>query len=341
MSDKDKAPDDGLAEILSQEAIDSLLAQRLTEEEQEGTKVLGKEESTHVIDVYDFRQPTFMGETEMRRLRLLHEDFIRFLEARLSMFLRKEFTLKMLKLETLPYQRVIETIESPAHLALFRANPLPGIGFLEISPRLALTVASSILGGKDPAPTEARYLTKIEIDLIEEFLFIFLQEWCSQWKYRQHLEPHITGHEVVASVLQICEPDTVILILLMEADVRGCTGQIQVAVPLYMIEPMVRHMQEQRRREEQFDFGEKVAVWRNGYNTVPVKASASFQIGKVSAHDCSTWKPGTFVPFDAASLKDVTLTLANVPLYRAEAGVKDGFVAVRVKEDLKEAAHAR
>nr|WP_281398232.1 flagellar motor switch protein FliM [Ruficoccus amylovorans] len=305
------------------------------------TRIIGKSTPASTVEVYDFRQPTFMGETEMRRLRLMHEDFIRFLEARLSLFLRKDFSLKMLKLETLSYTRALDTIESPAHLALFRANPLPGIGFLEISPRLALTVASSILGGKGQAPNEARFLTKIEIDLIEEFLFIFLQEWCSQWKFKQHLEPQITGHEVVASVLQICEPDTVLFLLVMEAEVRGCSGQIQVGVPLYMIEPMVRHLKEERRREENFDTGEKVITWRRGYSNLPVTVKASFEVGKMPARNCARWQPGTFIPLDAKALKDVTLWLSNVALFQGEAGVQDGAVAVALKDTIKETSHVR
>ncbi len=335
-------PDDP-GEILSQEDIDSLLSQRFSQEPEEGDtrRIVGNVSHTPIVEIYDFRQPTFMGETEMRRLRLMHEDFIRFLEARLSLFLRKDFSLKMLKLETLSYQRALDTIESPAHLALFRASPLPGIGFLEISPRLALTVASSILGGKGQAPNEARFLTKIEIDLIEEFLFIFLQEWCSQWKFKEHLEPQITGHEVVASVLQICEPDTVLFLLVMEAEVRGCSGQIQVGVPLYMIEPMVRHLKEERRREENYGTGEKEVTWRKGYSNVPVTVKASFSIGEMSANRCAQWRPGTFIPFDGKSLQDVTLWLSNVALFHAEVGVQDGAVAVALKDMIKESSHER
>ena len=45
------------------------------------------------VETYDFRNPVFLSEVELRRLRLLHEDYIRYLSARLSLFLRMEFGL--------------------------------------------------------------------------------------------------------------------------------------------------------------------------------------------------------------------------------------------------------
>src|SRR4051812_12897080 len=50
---------------------------------------------TPKVESYDFRNPAFLSEVELRRLRLLHEDFIRYLSARLSLFLRMEFGVKM------------------------------------------------------------------------------------------------------------------------------------------------------------------------------------------------------------------------------------------------------
>ena len=68
---------------------------------------------TPKIETYDFRNPVFLSEVELRRLRLLHEDFIRYLTARLSLFLRMEFALKMAKLTTLTYQKFTDGLPNP------------------------------------------------------------------------------------------------------------------------------------------------------------------------------------------------------------------------------------
>src|ERR1700685_4153086 len=57
------------------------------------------------IEVYDFRNPVFLAEVDLRRLRAIHEEFVRYLSARISLFLRMEFGLKMTRLTTLAYTK--------------------------------------------------------------------------------------------------------------------------------------------------------------------------------------------------------------------------------------------
>ncbi len=38
------------------------------------------------IEVYDFRNPVFLSEVDLRRLRAVHEEFVRYLSARISLF---------------------------------------------------------------------------------------------------------------------------------------------------------------------------------------------------------------------------------------------------------------
>ena len=82
---------------------------------------------------YDFRNPVFLTEVELRRLRMLHEDFIRYLSARLSLFLRMEFSLKMARLTTLTFEKFTESLPSPTHISLFKAEPLLGVGIIDVA----------------------------------------------------------------------------------------------------------------------------------------------------------------------------------------------------------------
>src|SRR6202008_3536857 len=74
---------------------------------------------TTKVEAFDFRTPIFLAEAELRRLRLIHQEFIRSLSARFSAFLRADFNFKMSKLTTLPFDKVAETINNPSHLSLF------------------------------------------------------------------------------------------------------------------------------------------------------------------------------------------------------------------------------
>ena len=79
-------------------------------------------------------------------------------------------------------RRFAENLPSPAHLCLFKAEPLSGVGVLDINPRLALTLVDRMSGGRGHSVKTERYLTEIETALLEDILNVVLEEWCVQWK---------------------------------------------------------------------------------------------------------------------------------------------------------------
>lgn len=343
--------DSDFSDILGQDDIDSLL-QQVSGESEEDEGIGGEESEGHVpgiifaypnggkngpprIDSYDFRHPAFLGEMEMRRLRLMHEDFIRFLEARITLYLRSDFSLKMTHLSTKSYEHTISEVENPTHLALFRVSPLPGVGFIEMSPNIALTIASSILGGKGHAPRIERYLTQIEIDLIEEFLTVVLEEWARRWESKEDtLEPSIIGHEIVANVLQICEHDTVMFSLMMDASLRGAIGRLGISVPLHMIEEPVRELNVKPGGNE-LKKERKAMTWRSTFAEIVLTAEASFSLGQYRVEDALGWQVGTILPFEESALEEVTLKLADIPLFQVRAGIEEENRAVQIQGGIK------
>ncbi|MCB1122747.1 MAG: hypothetical protein KJT03_14435, partial [Verrucomicrobiae bacterium] len=140
---------------------------------------------------HDFTNPSIISEREVDRLIRLHQEMISALEAEASLFLRSEVAMKFSEMKIVDFRMVLRDLEDPTHLALFRADPLPGIGFLEISPRLALSAVNQVMGGEGQVPKAARHLTKIETDLIEEFVVLLLQAWLNQWQYETALVPSV------------------------------------------------------------------------------------------------------------------------------------------------------
>ena len=109
MADEPQKP---ATEFLDQSEIDKLLA-ATPEVTAPKPVVLGGKSASAKIEPYDFRNPAFLSEAELRRLRLLHEDFIRYLSARLSLYLRMEFGLKLAELTTVTFAHFSESLVNP------------------------------------------------------------------------------------------------------------------------------------------------------------------------------------------------------------------------------------
>jgi flagellar motor switch protein FliM len=331
-------PNKPVSDFLDQSEIDRLLAQTAEQmaPKQQLLRVDGRSgvESAK-IETYDFRNPVFLSEVELRRLRLLHEDFIRYLSARLSLFLRMEFGLKMAKLTTLSYGKFTEALPSPTHLCLFKAEPLVGVCVLDINPRLALTVADRMLGGRGHSVKAERYLTEIEVSLLEDIILIILEEWCAQWKTEQDLHPLIIGHENNGRFLQTSPKNAVVLTLTMEVNFGDCAEQIQLGVPYYTIDPLVRKMHARRQKDTAVSGElEKRAAWQDTYDQISVPVRAEWEAFDLTLREITGLRVGDVIEMPTTLMQQTRVLLAGTPKFVGTIGLDTDHVAVQLTRKL-------
>jgi len=323
--------------VLDQAAIDQLLAQETAPKKAvfhaDGT--LGDGTTAPKVEPYDFRTPVFLTEIELRRLRLLHEDFIRYLAARLSLFLRMEVGLKMSKLTTLTYFKFTDSIPNPTHLCLFKIDPLHGVGILDVNPRLALTIADRMLGGRGHSVKTERYLTEIEIALLEDVVGMILQEWCTPWKNEMELRPSIIGHENNGRFLQTSPKDAVVLALSIEASLGDCSEQIQIGLPYYTIEPLVRKMQARRQKDTtSADVVTKRVSWQPVFDHITVPVRAEWEVFRTSLREVASLRVGDVIEFPPTLIDNARILLNGIPKFVGKVGLDSDHVTVQVTRNL-------
>ncbi len=331
----------GAHEVLSQSDVERLLQQ--VQEQENTTLVLGsggrKDRIKHdSIQPYDFRQPAFLAAGELRRLRLRHEDFIRSLAARLSIYLRLEFSVQMSKLQTITYQKFTESIANPTHLTLFKAEPLRGVCLLDIPPRLGLAIVDRLLGGSAQSHNANRELTEIETALLDQAVQILLNEWCNHWQSFQDLRPTLLGHENNGRFLQTAPHDTVMLCLTMEARVGDCIEQMQLAFPHYTLEPLVKHLATLGADKETTGTGATAMPirWNADMNEVMVNLTAEWNGVEMTARELASLKTGDVVLLDPRFAQDLQLSLASVPKFTGRLGTRGAKWAVELTEALND-----
>lgn len=289
------------------------------------------------VETYDFRNPVFLSEVELRRLRIIHEDFIRYLSARLSLFLRMELGLKMAKLTTSTYAKFTESLPSPTHLCLFKAEPLLGVGILDINPRLALSIADRLLGGRGHSVKAERYLTEIEVALLEDIIQIILEEWCGQWKSEQELHGLIIGHENNGRFLQTSPKDAIVLTLSLEVNFGDCAEPIQIGVPYYTIEPLVKKMQARRQKDANIAQPPRNQAWQASYDPIEVPLRAEWPPCELSLREITNLRVGDVLELPATHLQETTLLLNGTPKFVGTVGLDTDRVAVKLARKLSPA----
>lgn len=332
------SPDAAPQVALDQNDIEALLAQVETQKTElvfnyEGRR-FGADKKLN-IESYDFRNPVFLTEYDLRQVRIRQEQFVHYLAARMSMFLRMDFGLKMSKLQTIDFAKFTGSLPNPVAISLLKMDPLQGVGVLSISPRLAMTIVDRMLGGKGHSVRQDRYLTEIEISLLNDVVAIFMEEWSRQWADIQELTPSIVGNENNGRFLQTAASDAPMLVLCMEGDLGDCTEEIQLAIPYYMIEPLVKKIQANSKKYVQSQSTEKAFRWQDGYAGIQMPLFAEWTPFEMTVRDVLALREGDVLELDNKILADTKIRLVNSTKFRGEVGLEGERVAVKITERLR------
>jgi flagellar motor switch protein FliM len=280
---------------------------------------------------YDFRQSGFLAPSELRRIRMRHEQFVRALAARLAMFLRVEFTVQLAKLQIVGYQKVIESLPGPTHITLFKTDPLKGTGLLVIPPRLGLSVVDRLLGGPGQMSDATRDLSEIEIALIDQVAVLWITEWCNHWPEMRELRPSLIGHENNSRYLQTATPDAAMLVLTMDAGFGEQLEPIQLVFPYATVEPLVRLLCPAGMTEVDTTAARSTRFkWNSEFDDVPVPVVAEWEGLTLSAGDVARLKAGDVLMLDPKCAAQVQLRLSRVPKFVGRAGLRAGRWAVEL-----------
>jgi flagellar motor switch protein FliM len=281
------------------------------------------------ITPYNFRNPGFLRQGDLRQLELLHQKFVEHLCARLSTFLRMECVVKMIKFGSSTFSLITDSMKNTTHVTLFQVEFLRGIGILDMSLPLSLAIADRLLGGKGRLSETTRGITEIEIALIEDVVQLILLEWTHQWPEQEiSFAPSIIGHDTSGRFLQTAEADVVHVTINLEVILGECVGQMQLFIPFAMVEPIVKLMATARLKASESKT--RTIEWRRPFNTINVPVIAEWFVKDMSVADVLQLRPGDVLEMDRDLIARTNIKLSNTTGFIGTAGVEDGRFAVQL-----------
>ncbi len=292
------------------------------------------------IERRDFRNPVLLAENDLRRVRNQHTEFARHFSAKVSAFLRLEFNLTLAELTTMAFARFTEGLTDPAHLTLFKIEPLAGLGIVSLPPTLGLAITNRMLGGRGGGALENRALTEIEIGLLEDFLRMIVEEWCRQWQDLPDPRPLLVGHETHGKFLQTSPAGTNMLVVSLQATLGEAAPEtLQIAMPYAALENSIKKTPVQRPREpRQAPAPDQTAMARRAaYAGISLPAVADWLVGNVTLRDVLHLRAGDVLELPSETLAQTRISLTGEPLFIGTAGVRDGRVAVRLDRRIGDA----
>ena len=278
---------------------------------------------------FDFRNPDFVSQTDLRLLNTLNNSFVQHLSARLSTFIRMECSLKVNEFTTKPFSDFAGSLAANAHVTLFEVAPLSGVGVAVIALPLGLAMADRLLGGKGRAPAGDRTLTEIEISLLDDVVHVALQEWAGLWESdNAGLKPDCIGHETGGRFLQTSPPDASIIITDVDLTMGEMTEKLIFGIPFPMIEMMLRHRQSGQPRA--VESAPKKRQWRTPYAGIAVPVSAEWKLPDMTLGAVMRFKEGQVLELPRDLVSETRIRFSNTEEFLGTAGVQNGQIAVQL-----------
>lgn len=283
---------------------------------------------------HDFRQPVLLTREELGRLRQEHDDYGRYLASRLSLLLRLNCEWSQTRLETTTFARYVATLEDPRHLTVFKVEPLPGFGVVEISSRLALAMVDRLLGGKGESRVAPRHLTEIEVVLLEDVLRVVLDEWASHWRDEMELSPTLIAHENSGGSLQTAPADATVVVVEGKLAMGECEESLRLMLPYYLMEPLVKVMQDRRGQVSGSASPPPEPQWNAIFANVEITVQADWRLPDLTLREVVAWRVGDLLELPPGVEETTVVRLNGQAKFSGTVGVEADRVAVNLNRKL-------
>lgn len=316
------------ADLLSQDEIDALLhgvddgdIDTSTEEEEGGA----------AARLYDFNSQERIVRGRMPTLEMVNERFARYFRISLFNFLRRAAEISVSGIQVQKFSEFIQGLFVPTNLNVIRMSPLRGRALIIMEPRFVFTAVDNFFGGGGQFynKVEGREFTPTEMRIIRLILDMIFKDLSEAWKPVMDVGFEYLNSEVNPQFANIVSPSEIVVISTIHVELEGGGGDINIALPYTMIEP-IRELLDAVTS----DRGEVDGRWQESLRAEIMRSEVTLNSKLVEKtiliSDLIELKKGDVIPIEMP--ETVLLEVENVPVFRGKLGLSDGNYAIEVIE---------
>ena len=316
-------------DLLSQDEIDALLHGVDNGEVPTGDDLRARDGVARPIDLAS-QERIMRG--RMPALEMINERLARHLRNSLSELLRRPLEITVNELRLDKFGEYMAALPVPTSLNMIRAKPLRGTALLVMDACLVFAMVDHFFGGggRFSSKVEGRDFTLTETRVMRMVMERVFRGLAEAWEPVLPLEFEYLKTEANPQFADMVRPTEVMVICGFKLELDGGGGELHVALPYSMIEP-IRNLLEAR---QQLERSEGDARWlkslRDEIRLAPVEVSCKLVDLELSVAELLRLKPGDVLPMDMP--ERVTLYAEGIPAFHGRFGASQGRHAVQVIE---------
>ena len=315
-------------DLLSQDEIDALLH---GVDDGDIGGIHEEDQGANTTRLYDFNSQERIVRGRMPTLEMVNERFARHFRISLFNFLRRAAEISVAGIQVQKFSEFIQGLFVPANLNVIRMSPLRGRALIVIEPRLVFTAVDNFFGGGGQFynKAEGREFTPTEMRIIRLILDMVFKDLAEAWKPVMDVRFEYINSEVNPQFANIVSPSEIVVISTIHVELEGGGGDINIALPYNMIEP-IRELLDAVTS----DRGEVDGRWQEALRAEimrsPVTLSSKLIEKEMSISDVIELRKGDVIPIEMP--ETVLLEVEDVPVFRGKLGLSDGNYAIEIIE---------
>ncbi len=319
------------ADLLSQDEIDALL--HGVDDGDVDTGADDDDFGKGSARAYDFNSQERIVRGRMPTLEMVNERFARHFRIALFNFLRRAAEISVSGIQVQKFSEFIQGLFVPTNLNVIRMSPLRGRALIVMEPRLVFTAVDNFFGGGGQFynKVEGREFTPTEMRIIRLIIEMIFKDLAEAWKPVMDIDFEYINSEVNPQFANIVSPSEIVVISTIHVELEGGGGDINIAMPYTMIEP-IRELLDAVTS----DRGEVDGRWqdslRNEIMRSEVIVNSKLIEKEMSISDVIELKKGDVIPIEMP--ETVLLEVENVPVFRGKLGLSDGNYAIEIIEKM-------
>jgi len=328
-----------MADVLSQNQIDELLNSFSAV----GTKAFDEiEEQTtdKKAKIYDFKTPKKFTKEKLKVIDGIYENYARLLSSYLTGLMRLYCKVDVLQIEEQRYYEYNNALPDYVLMAIVNLgiedeDILDTSIIFQLSNPIAYTMMDRLMGGHGTYSDINRDFTEIEISLMRDIMVKMIKLLKEAWANYIDIDPVMTSLETNARVIQSIGPDDVIILIMLEVEIKNIKNTISICVPAINLEGIMAKFNDKynNRTNKRYD-ANKEAERREeilqGIKNTALKVDAVLAETQVDLYDILTLQVDDVIPLNVSIDSNVTVKIGDNIWFDGKLGVKNNKKAVKI-----------
>ena len=333
-----------MADVLSQSQIDALLSSFSSE----GAKALDEIEeqaSEKKVKNYDFKMPKKFTKEQLKVIDGIFENYSRVLSSYLTGLLRVYCKVEVLQIEEQLYYEFNNALPDYVMMGMVNMgvdddDVIETNCILQLSNPISYTMMDRLMGGVGTYTENNRDFTEIEVGLMTSVLKKMAVLFKEPWGTYIEINPTLTTIETNSRVMQSISPDDIVIIVMLEMEIRDVKNTISVCIPALGLESIMakfgdRWAKATKKLDPKRENERKLSLM-DAIRDSELKINAILSETELDLYDVLTLQPGDVIPLNMPIDQNVVVKIGDHVWFDGKLGVKNSKKSVKIDNIYKE-----